>query len=159
MSLVPKLVGCNLPSQTGGLQALLPTPWREEGSSAILLQIFYFQLWTRLLLCTSMELSFSRNVQNSNPDTFSSSFIAISTIPFLQVKWCMQYLEIMPDKSILYLKQQHNRFIVYWSLYAVFQKHSLGRNVSLWLSNYHLYLFESWVFRNGLNQWNKKADV
>lgn len=32
-----------------------------------------------------------------------------------------------------------------------------GERFPPWLLNYHRYLSESWVFRNGLNQWNKKG--
>ena len=84
-----------------------------------------------------------------------SALMAIESL--LPVKWCMHYGEIMPDKFILYWKQYHNRFITYRRLVPAFLKSSLGRDFSPRLLNYHLYLFESWVFRNGLNQWNKKG--
>lgn len=84
-------------------------------------------------------------------------FALTAILSLLPVKWCMHYWEIMPDKFILYWKQYHNRFITYQRLVAAFLKSSLGRDFPLWLLNYHLYLLESWVFRNGLNQWNKKG--
>lgn len=88
------------------------------------------------------------------------ALFALTARPFgslLPGKWCMHSWEIMPDKFILSWKQYHNRFITYQRLVAASLKSSLGRDFSPWLLNYHLYLFESWVFRNGLNQWNKKG--
>lgn len=89
---------------------------------------------------------------------FPPALFALTAIgSLLPGKWCMHYWEIMLDKFILYRKQYHNRFSTYQRLVAAFLKSSLGRDFPPWLSNYHLYLFESWVFRNGLNQWNKKG--
>lgn len=72
-------------------------------------------------------------------------------------KWCVHSWEIMPGKFILYWRQEHNRLSTYQRLVAAVLKSSLGRDFPPWFLNYHLYLFESWVFRNGLNQWNKKG--
>lgn len=55
------------------------------------------------------------------------------------------------------LKANHNRFITYRDWWLPFWKVPWGEIFLPWLLNYHLYLSESWVFRNGLNQWNKKG--
>lgn len=87
----------------------------------------------------------------------AACFACTSFGSLLPGKWCVHSWEITPEKFTLSWKQYHNRFSTYQRLVAAFLKGSLGRDFPPWLLNYHLYLFESWVFRNGLNQWNKKG--
>lgn len=105
--------------------------------------------WSQGGACCSLLLS----------SLFTAWLALRALVSLLPVKWCMHYWEIMPDKFILYWKQYHNRFITYHRLVAGFSEKFPGERFffSPWLLNYHLYLFESWVFRNGLNQWNKKG--
>lgn len=83
-------------------------------------------------------------------------FALLDILSLLLVKWCMHYWEIMPDKFTV-LKATPQQIRHSQRLVAAFLKSPLGRDFLPWLLNYHLYLFESWVFRNGLNQWNKKG--